>query len=45
MLLPRLIPKLWKKFTFLVSVAAILDLLNLRINRWKYSRANPLDRF
>ena len=45
MLLPRLVPKLWKQLTFLVSVAAILDLLNLRINRWKYSRANPLDRF
>ena len=24
------------KLTFLVSVAAILDMLNLLINRWKY---------
>ena len=33
------------KLTFLVSVAAILDMLNLLINRWRYIRANPLGRF
>ena len=33
------------KLTFLVSVAAILDMLNLLINRLKYIRANPLGRF
>ena len=45
MFLPHLVLKIWQILTFLVSVAAILDLLNLGFNRWKYSWAIPLDRF